>query len=471
MDNLLSKFRNEMIKLSEIEGEEDSFYEGNPIYNFIDNISSIRKEEESSIISRYEQCLNYDYKEALKLLIFVRDKVDGLGERRIFRVLLRYLAETNPKFVIENLALIPKHGRYDDLYALFNTPIQEDVIELFKEQISLDVKAEKPSYLGKWLKSENTSSEESRKLALETRLGLGYSSREYRKLLSFLRERIGVLEKNISLKRYDNINYHDISARKLLKYKSLFLKEDPIYFNEYINSDNFMLKDPLPIIKELCNKESASKEEKDLNVQLFNKYLKSANNYSKDETLVINGINEDSKLKKDIYVFIMMTLLYKSLNSSRFKNYYMYFKKHPKFNKIIGVDMLQDIEILKSSNNLKEGSLFEALDLLLLTILRKNISLDDIPDTILYINNSNELKADEIKEYFEKNWFNIRKKPKIKILNLSSNKFKLIKEDNITFIYGYKNKYLKNIIEDIEVDEVEEVRENFKKINYEIQYV
>ena len=25
MDNLLSKFRNEMIKLSEIEGEEDSF--------------------------------------------------------------------------------------------------------------------------------------------------------------------------------------------------------------------------------------------------------------------------------------------------------------------------------------------------------------------------------------------------------------------------------------------------------------
>lgn len=133
--------------------------------------------------------------------------------------------------------------------------------------------------------------------------------------------------------------------------------------------------------------------------------------------------------------------------------------------------MLQDIEILKSSNNLKEGSLFEALDLLLLTILRKNISLDDIPDTILYINNSNELKADEIKEYFEKNWFNIRKKPKIKILNLSSNKFKLIKEDNITFIYGYKNKYLKNIIEDIEVDEVEEVREKFKQINYDIKYV
>lgn len=471
MDNLLSKFRNEMIKLSEIEGEEDSFYEGNPIYNFIDNISSIRKEEESSIISRYEQCLNYDYKEALKLLIFVRDKVDGLGERRIFRVLLRYLAETNPKFVIENLALIPKHGRYDDLYALFNTPIQEDVIELFKEQISLDVKAEKPSYLGKWLKSENTSSEESRKLALETRLGLGYSSREYRKLLSFLRERIGVLEKNITLKRYDNINYQNISARKLLKYKNLFLKEDPEYFNEYLESDNFIIKDPLPIIIELCNKKSASKDEKDLNVKLFNKYLESINNYSKDETLVINGINEDSKLKKDIYVFIMMTLLYKSLNSSRFKNYYMYFKKHPKFNKIIGVDMLQDIEILKSSNNLKEGSLFEALDLLLLTILRKNISLDDIPDTILYINNSNELKADEIKEYFEKNWFNIRKKPKIKILNLSSNKFKLIKEDNITFIYGYKNKYLKNIIEDIEVDEVEEVREKFKQINYDIKYV
>ena len=122
-------------------------------------------------------------------------------------MLLRYLAETNQKFVIENLALIPKHGRYDDLYALFNTPIQEDVIELFKEQISLDVKAEKPLLLArKVAKIRKYILGRIRKLALETRLALGYSSREQENYYLFLRERIGVtFEKNISLKRYDNI--------------------------------------------------------------------------------------------------------------------------------------------------------------------------------------------------------------------------------------------------------------------------
>ncbi|MBU5455873.1 DUF2828 domain-containing protein [Caproiciproducens sp. MSJ-32] len=471
MDNLLIKFRNEMIKLSEIDLGEDVLSEDNPLYDFIDNINIIRKEEESRIIARFVKCINYKYKEALKLFIFIRDKINGLGERRIFKVLLRYLAETNPNFILKNLLLIPKYGRYDDLYALFNTSLQKNVIELFRDQISKDIIAEKPSNLGKWLKSENTSSEEARKLALETRLGLGYSSKEYRKLLSFLRERIGVLEKNLSLKRYDNINYKEISLRKIIRYKNLFLKEDLIYFKEYLYSDDFVLKDPLPIIIELYNNIGTSKEEKDLNIKLFNKYLKSIKSYTKDDTLVVNAITEESKIKKYIYVFIMMFLIYKNLNSSGFKNYYIYFEDYPKFKKINGEDLFKDIEAIKSTNN-KKGKLFEALDLLLFTILRKNISLNDIPETILYITNSFEnLNASEINKYFEKNWFNIRKKPKIKLLNLNSEKFKLYKEENVIFINGYKSKYLKNIIEEIEVDEVKEVREKFNNITYEIEYI
>lgn len=479
MENLLSKFRNEMIKLSEIEIEEDSCYKDNPIYDFIDNVSSIREEEESSIIARFIKCINYNHKDALKLLIFIRDKYNGLGEKRIFKILLRYLANTNPDFIIENLSLIPKYGRYDDLYALFNTSLQKDVIELFSEQISLDVKAEKPSNLGKWLKSENASSEETKKLALETRLGLGYSSKEYRKLLSFLRERIGVFEKNLSLKRYNNLNYQDLSSRKIIKYKSLFLKEDPIYFKEYLDSGNFEVKDLLPIIIELSNRERISKKEIDLNIKLVNKYLESIKNYSKKETLVVNGINEGNKFKKHFNIFIMMTLLYKNLNSSRFKNYFIYFREYPKFKKIIGGDFLEDIEIIKSCNNSKEGKIYEALDLLLFTILRKNINVDDIPDTILYINNSYEKlnhnsleqKAKKINEYLEKTWNNVSKKPSIRIMNLNNEKFKLVKEGNVTFINGFKSKYLKNIIEDIEIDEIEEIREKFNKITYEIEFV
>lgn len=40
---------------------------------------------------------------ALKILFYARDIREGLGERRVFRILLQYLAEYHPQAVIANL--------------------------------------------------------------------------------------------------------------------------------------------------------------------------------------------------------------------------------------------------------------------------------------------------------------------------------------------------------------------------------
>ena len=61
-----------------------------------------------------------------------------------------------------------------------------------KEQLALDIQCKTPS-LAKWMKSENTSSAESRRLATITRKAMGMNHKQYRKTLSVLRARINIV--------------------------------------------------------------------------------------------------------------------------------------------------------------------------------------------------------------------------------------------------------------------------------------
>ena len=73
---------------------------------------------------------------ALKCLFYIRDVRGGQGERRFFRVCMKDLAKTNPDAVKRNLKYIPEFGRYDDLYCLFDTPVESDMLAFIKEELN-----------------------------------------------------------------------------------------------------------------------------------------------------------------------------------------------------------------------------------------------------------------------------------------------------------------------------------------------
>ena len=81
-------------------------------------IGAIRKQaarNEDSLITR-------------KWLFWSRDIRGGAGEREAFRVLLRHAAKNHSQDVIDNIHLISEYGRWDDVFCLFNTPIEADAI-------------------------------------------------------------------------------------------------------------------------------------------------------------------------------------------------------------------------------------------------------------------------------------------------------------------------------------------------------
>ena len=78
----------------------------------------------------------------------------------------------------------------------------------------------------KWLKSENASSTETKKLARKTREAFNITAREYRKLLSYGREKTKVLERLMSANEWDKIDFSKIPSKAGLIYKNAFARRD-----------------------------------------------------------------------------------------------------------------------------------------------------------------------------------------------------------------------------------------------------
>ena len=175
----------------------------------------------------------------LKLAFYTRNIRGGLGERRAFRIMLRKLANINPKAVIKNIHLVPKFGRWDDLYVLVGTKVEKEMFSFMKETFLKDLQAmeeqKEVSLLGKWLKSINASSKESKQLGKLTAKSFGMSEKDYRKALSKLIDYIDITEKRMSENKWNEIPYPNVPSIAMNRYRLAFIKHDEERFEEYLS--------------------------------------------------------------------------------------------------------------------------------------------------------------------------------------------------------------------------------------------
>lgn len=182
---------------------------------------------------------------AMKLLFHLRDIRGGMGERRLFRTLLRHVARTWPESARKNVKYIAQFGRWDDLLCLLGTPAEKEAAAVIGEQLAEDEAALKRretgeeenahiSLLAKWLPSDNASSPRTRKTAARLINALGTEQKEYRRLVTALRARIGLTERHMTEKRTDKINYEAVPAQAMLRYRNAFARADGERFKGYL---------------------------------------------------------------------------------------------------------------------------------------------------------------------------------------------------------------------------------------------
>lgn len=204
-------------------------------------VGACRSRSDRDIIDMFDAAYNENPEYAKKLVLYARNiREGGLGERRVGKLLLSRLAMYEPELVKKNLDTIATNGRFDDLYVLDGTEVEEDMYKYMSNQLIEDLKSKKEgkgiSQLAKWLKSVNASSTTTKKLGKKTAGKFGLSEKEYRKVLSSLREYLNITEQKMCSNKWTEIDYKSVPSVCMNRNMTNFFKHDESGMTAYRNS-------------------------------------------------------------------------------------------------------------------------------------------------------------------------------------------------------------------------------------------
>ena len=193
-------------------------------------------------ITSYEEDPLY----TMKWLMYARHIKLGLGERDIFRMMLTKIGDLHPEMALQFIigTELWNYGRWDDVLRIFfdttSTILHDGLGEVISNQFRRDVigcsLGDSISLLAKWMPSNNTSSKQKRSESVILQSLLHLNAREYRKILSRLREHLEVVDRKASLNQWNDINYNHVPSKANLKYRQAFLKHDEERRKAYLTS-------------------------------------------------------------------------------------------------------------------------------------------------------------------------------------------------------------------------------------------
>lgn len=370
-------------------------------------VSSLRNRSEEFIQQAFVRAYYDSPKYAVKWLFFLRDIEKGLGERRTFRICLKYLAFSHPDIATAVMELTPKYGRYDDLLVFLDTPLCRTVCSLLKKQLNKDLEAMqsgKPvSLLAKWLPGNNTSSKESRRHAAILTRFFHMTDRQYRKSLSSLRSYLDVCEVKMSASRWSELDYDKIPAKANLKYENAFERHD---FNgrveylkkTYLEKDTLHTKGIMPheILHRIMGPGLYCSCKNDLLAELmWQKIIAEGfeNNFGLDDCIVVaDGSGSmfcpvsGEKGVMAIEVCNALAIYFAEQLQGIFHNKAITFSMRPQFIDLEkGRSLKEKLEIMLSHNECANTNIEAVFDLLLQMAVSKQVPSKEIPKQVLIL--------------------------------------------------------------------------------------
>lgn len=329
---------------------------------------------------------------AMKCLFYLRDVRGGQGERRFFRVVYRWLCHNYTDTARKNLINVSEYGRWDDLiYVAEGTELESEAFDIIKHQLALDVQCKTPSLLAKWMPSQNASSKETKRLGHKLANYLNMTSRQYRKTLSVLRERIKVLERLMSAGRWNEIEFDKIPSKAGLIYRNAFARRD-ILAKKYeafaknketkVNANALY---PYEVVKK-----AISQRHFDLNSTervMINKYWSCLPDYlnGQDCSMMCVVDTSGSMHGTPIDIAIGLGMYCAERIGGPFKNHYISFSSRPQLISIEGIDFVDKVERIYKTNLCDNTDLEAVFNLLLATAKKSGVRKDDIPKHVVVI--------------------------------------------------------------------------------------
>lgn len=357
-------------------------------------IGALRRESDSEIIDRFTRAYTENRDIAMKLLFFARDIRGGLGERRVFKVILNWLANNEPASVRKNLVHIAEYGRFDDILTLIGTPCEKEALDVLKAQFEADNSAlangGEVSLLAKWLPSVNASNRETIIYAKKIAKHFGLNDASYRKALVALRARIRIIENNLREKDY-SFDYSKQPSKAMYKYRKAFIRNDEERYNQFISKVNegsaklhASTLMPYEIITPFFRKNVSDDERKAINATWI-----SQEDFGNDENtlVVIDGSGSMYGYGDPMPATVALSLgiYFAERNTGAFKNHFITFSEKPQLVEIKGEDILDKVRYCHSYNEVANTNIQKVFELILKTAIKNNLPESDLPSKIVIV--------------------------------------------------------------------------------------
>lgn len=331
----------------------------------------------------FERAYAADPLTAVRTMFYLRDVRGGQGERAVFKACLDSLVAIDPVAYETVLQHVPFYGRWDDV---LHRGVTDEAVELIRNQWNADVDAlhrgESVSLLAKWLPSVKTSSAATMALAAELADALELLPVHYRQTVSALRERIRLLEQQMSANDWDRIAYDKLPSQAHRRHTKAFLRHTPERYQEYLSA---VAKGDKKINVKAVYPHEIWQMVNQGQTDYANVAWEALPDYTQGNNAIVMVDTSDSMTwynnARAMAVGVSLALYFAERNDGPFKGYFMSFSSEPQLLKVTGSTVAQRMANIRRARVGGNTDLMAAFR----AILQAGLKAKDQMPKVLYI--------------------------------------------------------------------------------------
>lgn len=369
---------------------------GDALLDLFGTIGSLRDTDKTRITRLFAEAYKIDPLFATKIVFYARDIRGGLGERSTFRTIIRYMAEYHPEALRPNLDLIGVYGRYDDLYCLIGTPLENDMWAAMKVQFEEDLKNlyedKTISLLAKWIKTADASSEKTKKLGILTAHKLGYPVYYFKRIVRTMRKHIGVIEGLMSTGRWDEIKYSEVPSRAMMMYRKAFQRHDEDRYKAFISRAvagdekiNSATLYPYDLIEKIWNMPFYGRGTPRHDDTVEAQWRQLPNYVEEGTNALVIADTSGSMYGRPMATSVGLAIYFAERNKGAYHDMWMSFSAKPHIHLIKGETLAQKIGSIDMNDWDSNTDLKAAFDVVLEIAIKNNVPQDEMPKSLIVI--------------------------------------------------------------------------------------
>ena len=391
-------------------------------------IGALRSASYEDILKRFIRAWAENKNLAMKILFYGRDIRGGLGERRVFKIILTWLAVVHPKTVARNIGNISEYGRFDDMMILLQSPCKYYVLKFLEGQIKKDIQnldafearfgqpqtltrtlekkgkegqtmlkyatSEKTgiSLLAKWLPSINASSPLTIHYAKSIAEYLRMKPCQYRKMLTRLRAALQLLENYMRVANY-TFDYSKLPSKALFLHRNTFLKNDNERYQKFLDAVDhgkakintgtiYPYEIISPIVSTVYGQTIPNPNALDVTWKNLKDYTRGRNSL-----VVIDGSGSmyGSGNPRPVEVALSLGIYFAERNKGAFHNQFITFSMTPRLVTLKGDNIVDKVLDAMSYNECADTDIEAVFDLILQAAVKEHVPQSELPETIYII--------------------------------------------------------------------------------------